>query len=88
MPIEPLNFLYLSLSVGVIILVILLAVNLLYLIPIMRNASKISSLIRHTTDAANKFVLKPIGLATHFIDKIAPLVERAIEKHQKKLMKK
>ena len=88
MQIEPLNFLYIVLAIAVIILMVLLAINLIYLIPIVRDASKMTRLLRHTTDAANKFVMKPISLATSIFDKIAPMIEKAIEARHKEAQKK
>lgn len=72
--------LYIVLSVAVALLTIFICVTLVYLILILRDASKMVEKIRDTTDKVNTFILKPVGLAASIVDHIRPMIENLLEK--------
>lgn len=77
--------LYIVLAISVALLTIFLSVTLIYLILILRDASKMLEKIRDTVDRVNAFILKPVSLAATIVDHIRPLIESVLSpKHEKR----
>lgn len=76
--------LYVVLTISIALLTIFLCVTLIYLILILRDASKVIEKVRDTVDKVNSFILKPVSLAASIVDHIRPLVEAALERREKK----
>lgn len=70
--------LFLVLSVSIALLTIFLCVTLIYLILVLRDASKIIEKARDTVEKVNAFIIKPVKLATMVFEQIKPLIERVI----------
>lgn len=72
--------LYIVLSIAVALLTVFLCVTLIYLILILRDASKMLEKIRETVDRVNAFILKPVSLASSIVDHVRPYIESALER--------
>jgi cell shape-determining protein MreC len=75
-----LDILYVVLAAVILLVGILLAVAILYLIFILRDASKASSYIKDTAQKVNEFVYKPLLIAHSIVDKIMPIIESLKER--------
>ena len=84
--------LYIVLSISVALLTIFLCVTLIYLIFILRDASKVIERVRETVDRVNTFIMKPVSLAASIVDQIRPLIEgvltRAVHSTEREKRKK
>lgn len=76
--------LYMVLSVAIALLTIFLSVTLIYLILVLRDASKIIEKAKDTVEKVNNFVVKPVKLASAVFDHLRPLIERAIDRASRK----
>ena len=72
--------LYVVLSIAIALLTVFLCVTLIYLILILRDASKMLEKIRDTVDKVNSFIVKPVSLAASIVDHVRPLIEAALER--------
>lgn len=72
--------LYIVLAIAIALLTIFLCVTLIYLILILRDASKMIEKVRATVERINAFVIKPVALASSIVDHIRPFIEAALEK--------
>lgn len=72
--------LYLVSSVAIALLTIFLCVTLIYLILILRDASKVIEHVRGTVDKVNAFIIKPVSLAATIVDHVRPLIEGLFER--------
>jgi len=77
---NPLNLLYIVLAVVILLVGILLAIALIYLIMILRDASKATFLARDTMEKVNEFIYKPIMMASSVLEHIKPIIENLQEK--------
>ena len=75
-----LDILYIVLAAVILLVGILLAIAILYLIFILRDASKATYFIKDTAEKVNEFVYKPLMIAHSVIDKIAPILESMRER--------
>lgn len=80
--------LYIVLTIAIGLLTIFLCVTLIYLILILRDASKVIEKIRDTVDKVNSFILKPVSLVSSIVDHIRPLLEAALERRERQARKK
>ncbi len=80
--------LYIVLTIAIGFLTIFLCVTLIYLILILRDASKVIEKIRDTVDKVNSFILKPVSLVSSIVDHIRPLLEAALERREQQARKK
>lgn len=70
-----LDILFIVLAAVILLVGILLAIAIVYLIFILRDASKATYFIRDTAKQINDFVYKPIVLVNSVLEKLAPLLE-------------
>ena len=70
-----LDILYVVLAAVILLVGILLAVAILYLIFILRDASKATYFIKDTAEKVNEFVYKPLMMAHSIVDKLGPILE-------------
>jgi len=77
---DPLSFLYIALGVGFLILVIFICATLIYVIQILRDASKITDSVRDTAERVNDYIIQPFA----FINKAVQYVKPVIEEIQRK----
>lgn len=75
MYIDPQSTLYVVASISIGILTIFLCVTLVYLILILRDASKVIENVRITVDKVNDFIIKPVSLASSIVDHVRPIIE-------------
>lgn len=75
---DPQSTLYVVLTIAIALLTIFLCVTLIYLILILRDASKMIEKVRETVDKVNTFILKPVSLAATIVDHVRPLIEAAL----------
>lgn len=75
--------LFVVLTVAVALLTVFLCVTLLYLILVLRDASKIVEKAKDTVEKVNAFVVKPVKFASLLFDQLRPLIERMVEGHSK-----
>lgn len=85
---NPLNLLYIVLAAVILLLGILLAIAIVYLIMILRDASKASFFIRDSAEKVNEFLYKPLMMATTIVENIKPILENLQEKGEGILKKK
>jgi len=85
---NPLNLLYIVLAAVILLLGILIAIALVYLIMILRDASKASFFVRDTAEKVNEFMYKPLMMATTIVENIKPILENLQEKGEGMLKKK
>ena len=70
-----LDILYIVLAVIILLVGILLAIAIIYLIFILRDASKATYYVRDTAKKVNEFVYKPLMMAHSVLEKISPIIE-------------
>ncbi|MFC1655339.1 hypothetical protein ACFL3C_00545 [Patescibacteria group bacterium] len=70
-----LDILYIVLAAVILLVGILLAIAIIYLIFILRDASKTSHYVRDTVKKVNDFVYRPLVMANSVMDKVAPILE-------------
>lgn len=75
-----LDVLYVVLAAVILLVGILLAVAILYLVFILRDASKASYYIKDTAQKVNEFVYKPLLIAHSIVDKVMPIIESLKER--------
>jgi hypothetical protein len=75
-----LDILYIVLAAVILLVGILLAIAILYLIFILRDASKATYFIKDTAQKVNDFVYKPLLIAHSVMDKILPILESLKER--------
>lgn len=75
-----LDILYVVLAAVILLVGILLAVAILYLIFILRDASKATYFIKDTAEKVNEFVYKPLMMAHSIMDKLGPILESIKER--------
>jgi len=75
-----LDILYIVLAAVILLIGILLAIAILYLIFLLRDASKASYFMKDTAEKVNEFVYKPLMLAQSIMDKVAPILEAMKER--------
>jgi len=75
-----LDILYVVLAAVILLVGILLAIAILYLIFILRDASKATYFIKDTAQKVNDFVYKPLLIAHSVMDKILPILESLKER--------
>ncbi|MEK9132651.1 MAG: hypothetical protein AAB606_03035 [Patescibacteria group bacterium] len=80
--------LYIVLTISIALLTVFICVTLIYLILILRDASKTIEQIRDTADKVNSFVLKPVSLISSVVDHIKPLLESALERRMEQSRRK
>lgn len=85
---NPLNLLFIVLAAIILLVGILLAIALVYVIMILRDASKASFFVRDTAEKMNEFMYKPLMMATTIIENIKPILETLQEKGEGILKKK
>lgn len=78
------DILFTILAVAIALITIFLCVTLIYLILVLRDASKIIEKARDTVEKVNTFVIKPVKLATLIVDYIRPIIEKALSGRGKK----
>jgi hypothetical protein len=69
------DVLYIAIAVAVLLLAILLSVAVLYLIFILRDASKVTFYMRDSAKKINDIVYRPIMMAHSIFEKIQPILE-------------
>ena len=70
-----LDILFIVLAAIILLVGVLLAIAVVYLIFILRDASKATYFIRDTAKQINEVVYKPIMMVSSILDKLAPLLE-------------
>lgn len=75
-----LDILYVVLAAVILLVGILVAIAVLYLIFILRDASKATYYIKDTAQKVNDFVYKPLLIAHSVLDKIGPILDSLKEK--------
>ena len=70
-----LDILFLVLAAIILLVGVLLAIAIVYLIMILRDASKATYFIRDTAKQINDFVYKPIVLVNSILEKLGPVIE-------------
>ncbi len=75
MYIDSQSTLYVVGAVAIGLLTIFLCVTLIYLILILRDASKVIENVRITVDKVNDFIVKPVSLASTIVDHVRPIIE-------------
>lgn len=82
---EPINILYLTLSVSVTLITIFLSLTLIYLMFILRDVSKAIDSIKDIIEKVDTYITKPILLTKSIVEFIMPFIHKANEKvHGKK----
>ena len=74
------DFLNISLGIGFIVLVIFLSLTLLYLIILLRDATKISSNVKQITTKVNEYVVSPAKVAHKIYVKMKPIIDAMQQK--------
>ena len=71
---DALNFLYIALGVGFLVLVVFISVCLLYVIQILRDMNKITDSVSDTATRINDYVIQPFALISQVVDQIKPII--------------
>lgn len=74
------DILYLTLSVSIALLTIFLSITLIYLMFILRDASKAIDTAKETVEKFNNYIAKPILLTKSIIEFVRPFIIGAEEK--------
>ena len=73
------DFLYLALAIGAIVLVVVLAVAIVNTIFLIRDIRKISSVAGDVTEKFHEMVMTPISIVSSFANAVTPHVENFIK---------
>ena len=80
----PLDILFLTLSVCVIIVSIFLSITMVYLLFILRDVVKVSDKIQGIVEKVDTYITKPLLLTKSIIEFVSPFVKGAEEKFSKR----
>ena len=80
----PLDILYLVLSVGGGILLLLLIIAVFHLIGILSNVKKVSAKAKDTVDLVNHYLWQPIKIMMTIMEKGKKMAEKQAKKASKK----
>jgi uncharacterized protein YoxC len=75
-----LDILFIVLAAVILLVGILLAIAIIYLIFILRDASKTSQLVRDTVKKVNDLVYRPLVIANSIVEKVTPIIETITQK--------
>lgn len=70
-----LDFLYIALGVGFLLLTIFGSIAVFYMIFILRDVSKATDSIRDTAEKLNEYILSPIKVANAVIERAKPIYD-------------
>lgn len=76
----PLDLLYITIAIGIALLVIFLCITLIYSILILRDVNKLVSSAKDTAEKVNTYVMKPVKAAKNLHKNIAPIIKIVEEK--------
>lgn len=77
---DPQSTLYVVSAIAIALLTIFLCITLVYVILILRDASKVIEHVRGTVDKVNDFIIKPVSLASSIVDHVRPIIEGLFER--------
>lgn len=77
---QPLDILYLTLSVCVALVTIFLSVTLIYLMFILRDVVKVTDQVKGLVEKVDTYITKPIMMTKSIIEFVTPFIENAQEK--------
>jgi cell shape-determining protein MreC len=86
--ISTLDLLYLVLSMGVLVLVVLLSVLIIHLVLVLRDFRKISNTAGDITEKFHTMILTPVSFVSKISENLAPYVEEFVKKQFEKKPKK
>ena len=86
--ISTLDLLYLVLSMGVLVLVVLLSVLIIHLVLVIRDLRKISNTAGDITEKFHTMILTPVSFVSKISENLAPYVEEFVKKQFEKKSKK
>jgi uncharacterized protein YoxC len=81
---EPVDILFLTLSVSVAIVSIFLSVTLVYLLFILRDVVKVTDKVQNLVEKVDTYITKPLLLTKSIIEFLSPFVEGAKDKIKKR----
>lgn len=76
----PLDLLYITIAIGIALLVIFLCITLVYSILILRDVNKLVSSAKDTAEKVNVYVMKPVKAARNLHKHITPIIKIVEEK--------
>lgn len=79
---ESIDFLYIALGVGFLLLTIFGSIAIFYLIFILRDVTKIIDNVRETAERVNEYILSPIKVANAVIERAKPIYDAIKEKKE------
>lgn len=79
----PLNVLYLVLSIGGGLLLLLLVIAVFHLISILSNVKKVTSKAKDTVDLLNHYLWQPIKIMMMVLEKVKGVAETTTRKKKK-----
>ncbi len=86
--ISTLDLLYLVLSMGILVLVVLFSVLIIHLVLVIRDLRKISNTAGDITQKFHSMILTPVSFVSKISENLAPHVEDFIKKKFEKKAKK
>ena len=81
----PLDLLYITIAIGIALLVIFLCITLVYSILILRDINMLVSSAKDTAEKVNTYVMKPVKAAKNLHKNIAPIIKIVEEKIAERL---
>ncbi|MFA5792894.1 MAG: hypothetical protein WC897_03435 [Candidatus Gracilibacteria bacterium] len=81
---QPIDILFLTLSVCASLTTIFLSITLVYLMFILRDVVKVTDQIKELVDNVNTYIAKPILLTKSIIEFVTPFIRGAEEKVSKR----
>lgn len=82
------DFMYIAISIAVLLLGIFGSIALFYLIIILRDTSKVTEQVRETADKLNEYLLSPLRIVGTLVEKFRPYFDSFVEKREEMAAKK
>lgn len=82
------DFMYVAISIAVLLLGIFGSIALFYLIIILRDTSKVTEQVRETADKLNEYLLSPLRIVSALVEKFRPYFDSFVEKREEMVVKK
>lgn len=79
------DILFLSLALGAIILVIVIAVAIINLVMLIRDIRKVSSTVGDITSKVHSVVITPVSIVSGIVEKVGPIVEGFVARKMEKM---
>lgn len=76
------DFMYVAISIAVLLLAIFGSIALFYLILILRDTNKAVESVKDTVDKFNEYILSPIKVVNTLVERVKPLYDSFMDSRE------